>query len=125
MDGQYKTAEAVESAVKTNFMLGGHKAFYLRSTMRRIRICVVSSLDAKMLENWGIQPYESVQSAVECELNLMLRHKEKMEEEEEGENEEERGKGAEGERSGGELEKACGRRIKIGVVRNGMDVFLE
>ncbi len=121
---KYKTAEAVESAVKTNFVLGGHKAFYLRSTMRRIRICVVSSLDAEMLENWGIQPYESVQSAVECELNLMLRHKEKMEEEEEGEREE-RGKGAEGEKSVGELEKACGRRIKIGVVRNGMDVFLE
>ena len=121
---KYKTAEAVESAVKTNFVLGGHKAFYLRSTMRRIRICVVSSLDAEMLGNWGIQPYESVQSAVECELNLMLRHKEKMEEEEEGEREE-RGKGAEGEKSVGELEKACGRRIKIGVVRNGMDVFLE
>ena len=118
---KYKTAEAVESAVKTNFVLGGHKAFYLRSTMRRIRICVVSSLDAEMLENWGIQPYESVQSAVECELNLMLRqrHKEKMEEEEERE------KGAEGEKSREELEKTCGRRIKIGVVRNGMDVFLE
>ena len=120
---KYKTAEAVESAVKTNFVLGGHKAFYLRSTMRRIRICVVSSLDAEMLENWGIQPYESLQSAVECELNLM--HKKKMEEEEEGEREE-RGRRAEGERSRGELEKACGRRkIKIGVVRNGMDVFLE
>jgi len=122
---KYKTAEAVESAVKTNFVLGGHKAFYLRSTMRRIRICVVSSLDAEMLENWGIQPYESVQSAVECELNLMLRHKEKkMEEEDEGEREE-GGKGAEREKSVGELEKACERRIKIGVVRNGMDVFLE
>ena len=118
---KYKTAEAVESAVKTNFVLGGHKAFYLRSTMRRIRICVVSSLDAEMLKNWGIQPYESVQSAVECELNLMLRHKEKMEEEEEGEKKERE----EREKSVRELEKACGRRIKIGVVRNGMDVFLE
>ena len=123
---KYKTAEAVESAVKTNFVLGGHKAFYLRSTMRRIRICVVSSLDAGMLENWGIQPYESVQSAVECELNLMLRNKEKMKEGEEEREREERGKGAEGEKSREELEKACGRRkIKIGVVRNGMDVFLE
>jgi len=74
-----------------------------------------------MLENWGVQPYESVQSAVECELNLMLRHKEKMEEEEEREKKERE----EGEKSGEELEKACERRIKIGVVRNGMDVFLE
>jgi len=75
-----------------------------------------------MLENWGIQPYESVQSAVECELNLMLRHKEKMEEEEEGEKKERE----EGEKSVRESEKACEiRKIKIGVVRNGMDVFLE
>ena len=54
----------------------------------------------------------------------MLRHKEKMEEGEEREREE-GGKGAEGEKSREELEKACGRRIKIGVIRNGMDVFLE
>ena len=119
---KYKTAEAVESAVKTNFVLGGHKAFYLRATMHRIRICVVSSLNAEMLENWGIRPYESVQSAVKCELNLMLRHKEKMEDKDEEEKKEREKE----EKSGRALEKACERRkIKIGVVRNGMDVFLE
>jgi nickel-dependent lactate racemase len=62
---EYATYEAAEEAIKTNFVLGGHKAFYMRKTMKRIRLSIVSELDKHMLNRWGINAYESVGEAFE------------------------------------------------------------
>jgi nickel-dependent lactate racemase len=60
---EYATYEAAEEAIKTNFVLGGHKAFYMRKTMKRIRLSIVSELDTHMLNRWGLNAYESVGEA--------------------------------------------------------------
>jgi nickel-dependent lactate racemase len=62
---EYATYEAAEEAIKTNFVLGGHKAFYMRKAMKRIRLSIVSELDKRMLNRWGINAYESVGEAFE------------------------------------------------------------
>jgi nickel-dependent lactate racemase len=62
---EYTTYEAAEEAIKTIFVLGGHKAFYMRKAMKRIRLSIVSELDKHMLNRWGINAYESAGEAFE------------------------------------------------------------
>ena len=61
---RYATYEAAEDAIKTNFVLGGHKAFYIRRIMNRVRLSIVSELDTHILMRWGINAYESVEDAL-------------------------------------------------------------
>ena len=67
---EYKSYEAAEEAIRTNFVLGGHKAFYMRKVMKRVQLSIVSELDPDMLVRWGIQSYKpkSLSAAVEMEL---------------------------------------------------------
>ena len=62
---EYATCEEAADAIKTNFVLGGHKAFYMRKAMKRVHLSIVSALDTHMLNRWGINAYESVGEAFE------------------------------------------------------------
>ncbi|MHC1635028.1 MAG: nickel-dependent lactate racemase family protein [Candidatus Methanospirareceae archaeon] len=65
---KYKSYEAVEEAIRENFILGGHKAFYIRKAMRRIRLSIISEIDDDILNGWGINTYNSIEEALEEEL---------------------------------------------------------
>ena len=67
---EYKSYEGTEEAIMTNFVLGGHKAFYMRKVMKRVQLSIVSELDPDKLVRWGIQSYKpkSLSAAVEMEL---------------------------------------------------------
>ena len=60
----YATYEEAEAAIRTNFVLGGHKAYYMRKVMIRLGLSIVSELDAHVLTRWQIKPYKSVGEAL-------------------------------------------------------------
>lgn len=60
----YATYEDAEEAIKTNFVLGGHKAYYMRKVMKRLGLSIVSELDAHVLRRWKIKTYLSVGEAL-------------------------------------------------------------
>jgi nickel-dependent lactate racemase len=66
----YSSLEETASAVKSNFVLGGHKAYYLRKAMNKFNVSLVSELDNEMLELWGIKAYNTIQDAVDVEINI-------------------------------------------------------
>jgi len=61
---EYTTYEEAEEAIRTNFVLGGHKAYYVRKVMNRLGLSIVSELDAHVLTRWRIKPYKSVGEAL-------------------------------------------------------------
>ncbi len=67
---EYTSYEEAEDAIRTNFVLGGHKAFYMRKAMKRVRLSIVSELSTHILNRWGINAYNSVWKAVEEEKNI-------------------------------------------------------
>jgi len=60
----FATYKEAEEAIKTNFVLGGHKAYYIRKVMSRLRLSIVSELDTHDLTRWQIKPYNSVGDAL-------------------------------------------------------------
>ncbi len=58
------TYEEAEEAIKTNFVLGGHKAYYMRKVMKHLGLSIVSELDAHLLRRWQIKTYMSVGEAL-------------------------------------------------------------
>ncbi len=72
---KYASYEEAEGTIRTNFVLGGHKAFYMRKAMKRIRLSIVSELSTHVLNRWGINAYKSVWKAVEEEKNIKDRVK--------------------------------------------------
>ncbi len=67
----YASYEDVEDAIRINFVLGGHKAFYMRKAMKRVRLSIVSELSTHTLNRWGIYAYNSVWIAVEDDMNII------------------------------------------------------
>ncbi len=67
---EYASYEDTEDAIRTNFVLGGHKAFYMRKAMKRVRLSIASELSTHILNRWGIEAYNSVWKAVEEEKNI-------------------------------------------------------
>ena len=57
---EYTRYEETEDAIKNNFVLGGHKAFYIRKAMKRVHLSIVSKLNTHILNGWGIKAYESI-----------------------------------------------------------------
>lgn len=66
---KYATYEDTADAIRTNFVLGGHKAFYMRKTLKRVNLAIVSELDTQMLNRWGITGYKSLREALKKEIN--------------------------------------------------------
>ncbi|MHC1624340.1 MAG: nickel-dependent lactate racemase family protein [Candidatus Methanospirareceae archaeon] len=62
---EYATYEAAEEAIKKNFVLGGHKAFYMRKVMSRLGLSIVSELDTQKLTTWQVKGYKSVDEALD------------------------------------------------------------
>jgi len=54
------TYEEAEEAIRTNFVLGGHKAYYLRKVMTRIGVSIVSELNTEMLTRWQLKAFKSL-----------------------------------------------------------------
>ncbi len=67
---KYATYEDAADAISANFVLGGHKAFYMRKTMKRVHLAIVSELDTQMLNRWGIKGYKSLREALKEEINF-------------------------------------------------------
>ncbi|OEU48396.1 MAG: hypothetical protein BA871_13830 [Desulfuromonadales bacterium C00003096] len=67
---KYASYEEAEAAIKKNFVLGGHKAFYIRKAMKSLELSIVSELDTQTLNRWGINAYKSVLDAVKEEINI-------------------------------------------------------
>ncbi len=60
----YATYEEAEAAIRTNFVLGGHKAFYMRNVMNLLELSIVSELDTHKLTTWQIKAYKSLSEAL-------------------------------------------------------------
>jgi nickel-dependent lactate racemase len=58
--------KAAEECIRSNFVLGGHKAYYMRLAMTRLSLSVVSRLDSQLLTRWGIQAYKTLGEALEA-----------------------------------------------------------
>lgn len=67
---KYANYEEVEEAIKTDFVLGGHKAYYIRRVMKYLQLSIVSNLDTETIKRWGINAYTSVSDAVKEEINI-------------------------------------------------------
>jgi nickel-dependent lactate racemase len=69
---QYKTLEELSKQVQTNFKLGGHKAYYMRKTMKRADIILVSELDSELVEDpFNMTPADSVENALDLAFSRM------------------------------------------------------
>ncbi|MFZ2070023.1 MAG: nickel-dependent lactate racemase [Halobacteriota archaeon] len=93
----YTSYDAVEEAIKSNFVLGGHKAYYLRKAMQRVKLSIVCKRNHNTLTRWGITSYESVAEAIKGEIGAGKK---------------------EGEQA------AIKGKLKIGILRNGLDTLI-
>jgi nickel-dependent lactate racemase len=62
----YSSVEAAAEAIKSNFVLGGHKAYYIRNVMTRVTLSVVSQLDSQLLNRWGVNTYKTLAGAIKA-----------------------------------------------------------
>ena len=60
----YSTVEEVEAALRSNFMLGGHKAYTVAKSMQRGDVYLVSALQPDTAKMLGFIPAPSLQDAV-------------------------------------------------------------
>lgn len=93
----YTSYDAAEEAIKSKFVLGGHKAYYLRKAMQRVKLSIVCKRNHNTLTRWGITSYESVAEAIKGEIGAGKR---------------------EGEQA------AIKGKLKIGIIRNGLDTLI-
>ncbi|MGM0652205.1 MAG: nickel-dependent lactate racemase, partial [Bacillota bacterium] len=62
---RYKTVEEVEAALRSNFMLGGHKAYTVAKLLERGDVYLVSSLQPDTAKMLGFIPARSFQDAIQ------------------------------------------------------------
>lgn len=63
--------EEMERRLKSDFKLGGHKAYYLAKALKKVKIFAMSSLPAEELENvFNITPVESVEEGLREALKI-------------------------------------------------------
>jgi len=61
----YPSYSDAEEAILTNFVLGGHKAFYMRKVMTKVGVVsIVSELNTHVLTRWKIKAYKSLKEAL-------------------------------------------------------------
>lgn len=68
------TAEKSEdliSRIKENFKLGGHKAAAISMVLQKAKIFLVSDLDDELVKNIFLEPYDSLQSALDSATELL------------------------------------------------------
>jgi len=97
---KYTSYEAAEEAIKTNFVLGGHKAYYMRKALERVQLSIVSELDSNTLTSWGLNVYKSVPEALNAEIGFNVINNTNTD------------------------IADTKAKIKIGILRNGLDTLL-
>ena len=69
---KYETLEELSKQVQTNFKLGGHKAYYMRKTMKNADIILVSELDSELVEDpFNMTPADSPEDALDLAFSTM------------------------------------------------------
>jgi len=61
---RYRTVEEVEAALRSNFMLGGHKAYTVAKLLQQGDVYLVSALQPETAKMLGFIPAQSLQDAV-------------------------------------------------------------
>ncbi|MFX1318581.1 MAG: nickel-dependent lactate racemase [Promethearchaeota archaeon] len=62
---KYPSFDALSHQIKTNFIMGGHKIFYMAQGAERVQQYLISSLDPKMLEEYYyVTPFKTVKEAL-------------------------------------------------------------
>lgn len=62
------TRDEILRRIKENFTLGGHKAAAIARVLQQAKIMLVSALPASLVERCGMQPFASLQTALEAAL---------------------------------------------------------
>ncbi len=63
---KYRTYENLEKQVKTNFVMGGHKAYYIAKVQQKAKIILISKMDPKELRDlYALEPAKTVDDAME------------------------------------------------------------
>ncbi|MHA1301291.1 MAG: nickel-dependent lactate racemase [Candidatus Helarchaeota archaeon] len=71
---KYRTLEELEEQVKTNFVLGGHKAYYIENILQYSKIILVSEMPDKEVEEiYKMIPASKVEDALEIAFNIVGR----------------------------------------------------
>ncbi|MBS7247952.1 MAG: nickel-dependent lactate racemase [Candidatus Jordarchaeales archaeon] len=64
--------DEMEKRLKSNFKMGGHKAYYLAKALEKVKIFMLSSLPAEELENvFNVTPIESVEDGLRKALETI------------------------------------------------------
>lgn len=66
-----KTPDDMIKEIKENFVLGGHKAAAIASTLKKASVFMVSDLDDETVEMMGFKPFKSVNEAVEEAVGIL------------------------------------------------------
>lgn len=61
---KYGSFSEAEEAIRRDFVLGGHKAYYLRKVMTLVNLSTVSNLDKDVLKRWKIKAFTSLPDAL-------------------------------------------------------------
>ena len=65
----YKSSRDAESALRQNFVMGGHKAYYHFKVIEKAEVTVVSSIEARELRNlYRMEPAASLQEAIDSAI---------------------------------------------------------
>ncbi|HDI01663.1 MAG TPA: nickel-dependent lactate racemase [Candidatus Bathyarchaeota archaeon] len=68
---RYKTLEEMEERIKANFVLGGHKAYYIMKALEKAHIILVSSMPSDQVRDiFRLEPARTAQEGLEKALKL-------------------------------------------------------
>jgi len=63
---KYQTIEDMEKQIKTNFKLGGHKAYYILKARQKADIILISKMNPKEVKNiFKLEPAKNLDDALE------------------------------------------------------------
>ena len=62
---KYKTPEKIEAEIRSNFVVGGHKAYAVTRLMKKAQFILVSGLDAALARTLLFTPARNVDEAME------------------------------------------------------------
>ena len=63
---KYRTYEELEDQVKTNFVMGGHKAYYIAKVQQKAKIILVSEINPKEVKDlYMLEPTKTVEDAMD------------------------------------------------------------
>lgn len=66
--GRFLSVDEMEEALRRNFIVGAHKAYWLARLSERIRVFLVSDLDAAVVRNCRLEPVENIKACLKSLL---------------------------------------------------------